>query len=124
MRHYIHHVPGRLRLRIPSLKGSAERAERLAAQIEQCAGVDGVRANAVTGSLLIHYDSKAFDSEALFELLRAQGIACDAREIRPTTRPVATTGTALSAKISDKVVDKFIETLVERSAVALFVALS
>jgi len=56
MGHYIHHVPGRLRIRTPLLKrddGHAKAAEEFLQSIE---GATSVRANIVTGSIILTYE--------------------------------------------------------------------
>lgn len=58
---YIHHIPGRVRVRIARLKGS----ERFALEIEQHLrsqrGVRTAVANPLTGNVLIHYDPTLTD---------------------------------------------------------------
>ena len=58
MIHYriVHHVPGRIRIEVPSIKGlPLRKLERLSA-IPVPSGIEGVRPNPLTGSLLIKYD--------------------------------------------------------------------
>ena len=58
MIHYriVHHVPGRIRIEVPSIKGlHLKKLARLSA-IPFPSGIEGVRPNPVTGSLLIKYD--------------------------------------------------------------------
>jgi len=121
MNEYMHHVPGRLRIRVPALKGDADRAQRIAARVAARAGVVSARASAVTGSLVIHYDVRQASSEALLGGLREEGL------IRANGICASLAGAApdlhLSQRLGSKVADKFIETLVERSAVALITAL-
>jgi len=121
MNNYIHHVPGRLRVRIPALKRNADRAERLAARMQAHAGVVSARASAVTGSLLIHYDVRHAGSEALLSGLHDEGLIC-VNDVRPSVGGAAR-DVDWSQRLGSKVADKFIETLVERSAAALITAL-
>jgi len=52
----VHHVPGRIRIEVPSIKGvPLERLRKLSA-IPVPAGIEGIRPNPLTGSLLIKYD--------------------------------------------------------------------
>jgi len=52
----VHHVPGRIRIEVPSIKGlHLKKLARLSA-IPFPSGIEGVRPNPVTGSLLIKYD--------------------------------------------------------------------
>jgi hypothetical protein len=56
----LHHVPGRLRLRVSSAKGDAPRVRALQQALGGAAGVDGVHANPVLGTILIRYDPRLF----------------------------------------------------------------
>lgn len=51
-----HSVPGRLRLKVPSMRGDQAYFERLGAVLSQRAGVDAVVINAATASVLIGHD--------------------------------------------------------------------
>jgi len=52
----VHHVPGRIRIEVPSIKGlHLKNLARLSA-IPFPSGIEGVRPNPLTGSLLIKYD--------------------------------------------------------------------
>jgi heavy-metal-associated domain-containing protein len=51
---YIHHVPGRLRLQTPRLKGDVLAAEAARNDVSGIPGVSAVRASAITGSLIIN----------------------------------------------------------------------
>jgi hypothetical protein len=73
MAHYIHHVPGRLRIRTPRLKrdpGRAEAAEACALGIE---GVTAARANTVTGSLTLTYQRDGVEAETILQALAERG---------------------------------------------------
>jgi len=52
----VHHVPGRIRIEVPSMKGLClKRLEGLSAIVFP-SGIEGVRPNPLTGSILIKYD--------------------------------------------------------------------
>src|ERR1700680_1567784 len=61
---YVHHVPGRLRVRVPAAKDNATNAVRLVTRLNTLEGITSVAANEVTGSILIRYDTTAFDPAA------------------------------------------------------------
>jgi Ca2+-transporting ATPase len=63
-------VPGRLRLRLPGLQGRHRFASTLAERLSADAGVRDVRANAVTGSLLVRFDPAHLDPQRLTEMVR------------------------------------------------------
>jgi hypothetical protein len=52
----VHHLPGRTRFRVPERRGDGNFFKEIAAQLGKCAGVSGVDANPLTGSVLVHHD--------------------------------------------------------------------
>jgi hypothetical protein len=54
-------VPGRLRVRVPGLRGDPLRALEEETQLGQVPGVRHVHANALTGSVLVDYDPSIND---------------------------------------------------------------
>ena len=69
---YVHSLPGRLRVRIPAIKGNAINAEMLVNQVIQLTGISSVRANPVTGSILIQYDPAVTDEAACLAVLNVR----------------------------------------------------
>ena len=69
---YVHHVPGRLRVRVPAAKDNATNAVRLVTRLNTLEGITSVAANEVTGSILIRYDTTAFDPAACLAILNIQ----------------------------------------------------
>jgi Heavy metal associated domain 2 len=61
----VHDVPGRLRFRVASLKGDHRRAATLRHQVRALGGVTMASFNAVTGSLLVHYETDQGAKKAL-----------------------------------------------------------
>jgi hypothetical protein len=59
--HIAHHVPGRLRFRIPDAKGNPERLEQARAALEVLEGVRSVEVNSFTGSVIIEYDPEDYE---------------------------------------------------------------
>ena len=52
----VHHVPGRIRVEVPSIKGLSLRVLERLATISVPRGIEDIRPNPLTGSLLITYD--------------------------------------------------------------------
>ncbi|MEN6441657.1 MAG: HMA2 domain-containing protein [Syntrophobacter sp.] len=78
---YLHHVPGRIRVKTPIIKGNTFRATEIEELLRNVAGVYGVSANTLTGSILINYDVsmttagkilELFGKEANFDLASAE----------------------------------------------------
>lgn len=75
--HIKHALPGRLRLHVPQLSDAGARHLEIA--LRQRPGVQRVRVNVLTASVLIHYDPQITSAD---ELLRASQV-----EERPRVRP-------------------------------------
>ncbi|MGQ9684941.1 MAG: HMA2 domain-containing protein [Thiobacillaceae bacterium] len=118
MSRYIHHVPGRLRVKSPGLKRNEAEAARTVAHMQHLHGVASAEVNTVTGSLLIRYDINLVAAQTLLNTLRGLG------HVQPEPgHGVHYQGPGLGQKISDTVVNKLVETVLERSATALVAAL-
>jgi copper chaperone CopZ len=68
-----HHVPGRLRIRSSKVKGNGAAAEEVCRTLENVAGISAIKANPLTGSVTITYDSGATDERAICRMLLEQG---------------------------------------------------
>lgn len=80
MRHYLHSVPGRLRVRIPAVKGNPERAEAIQKMLQAIEGVSSVSAQLLTGSIVVTYDPARLGSKRILDAL-IQGGHIDAGKL-------------------------------------------
>lgn len=122
MGHYIHHVPGRLRIRSPLLKRDNERAKAAEEFLQSIEGVSSVRANTVTGSIILTYERDIVSSEAILDAAAQRGYYrpeavqhVDGQLHDLTARTSGTLGKLLFGFV--------VKEAVERSAVALIGAL-
>jgi hypothetical protein len=69
MQCHVHSVPGRLRIRLPRLKGRPEAAGPVCAGVERLFGVRSARTNPVTGSIVVEYDPAALEDQTILEHL-------------------------------------------------------
>jgi len=53
---YVHALEGRLRIKIPEVKGAPSRAREVESHLQLLTGLEEVSANPVTGNVLILYD--------------------------------------------------------------------
>ncbi len=113
---YVHHVPGRLRLKSHAFRGRQREADALRAELQLVQGVKAIETSAITGSVIIHYDEAALPPAALWELLRQRGyVEGDFRsDAGPMTRP------ELAERLLRSLSRALVELLLERSTVALF----
>ena len=121
MSHYVHHVPGRMRIRTPLLKRNEKRAQAVRALVTAQTGVKTADVNTVTGSVVIHYDPKRTTSTALFDLLKQEGCAGAADHTAATG--IVSRGNALSPGAGKAVIGVVVENLLKHSATALVAAL-
>ena len=56
-----HQVPGRIRMKVPSLKTSPELAEQIKQTFSAIPGIEQVTINPTTGSVVLHYDADRHD---------------------------------------------------------------
>ncbi|MHB0984377.1 MAG: HMA2 domain-containing protein [Sulfuricella sp.] len=119
MTHFVHHVPGRLRIKSPALKRNERQAKVAEEYLDSMNGVLSAEANTVTGSLVIKYDAFLVHGETILNSLHAMGYAQSAT----LHRQGYSSGMGVGQKVSDTLVNKLLETVVERSAVALIAAL-
>lgn len=119
MPQYVHHVPGRLRVKCPTLKGNANRAEAVAQLIRAEDGIKSCEVNPVTGSVLACYDEAAISAYRVLDLLKRSG--CIGPGIEPYSRDhsmeIAVSG--VGKTVGKAIMSALVERVVERSAVAL-----
>lgn len=70
---YIHTLEGRLRIKVPEIKGSPVRAGELEKQVSWQSGIDYIKANPTTGNVLIYYDSQKIEQENILRTLQESG---------------------------------------------------
>lgn len=70
---YMHHTPGRLRLKGEHFHCHGERARQAVAALRAMKGVEGVQLNAHAGSLTIHYDHDETNQATLLAALEQAG---------------------------------------------------
>ena len=56
-----HQVPGRVRMKIPSAKGNPELLQEIGSAFGQIPGIERIKVNPVTGSVVLHYDKEQHD---------------------------------------------------------------
>jgi hypothetical protein len=123
-----HHVPGRLRVRVASLKrnDSAARAtERWLSGIE---GITAGRVNDVTGSVTITYEPQLIALPQLLELLAERGhvptgLTDGGADRFPGLQAVEASASRAGQALATATLSFVVEKVIERSALALIGAL-
>ena len=70
---YLHALEGRLRIKVPGVKGSASMAADVEELLASIDGIDTAEANPRTGNVLVLYDSDRLTQGDVIETLRAAG---------------------------------------------------
>ena len=113
MSHYIHHVPGRLRVRTQSLRCQPSRVEAAARRLSELDGVGPVAINARAGSITVHYDPAQRTQGELLDLIEELGCIGARRTTAPHGGQVANLfGKALVGALAQTVAQRSVQTLV------------
>ena len=71
--YYLHHVPGRLRIKTPFVKNNTENATIIQELLQDIPGVTSTSVNIMTGSVLVHYDPRVVSPKAITDTLTRRG---------------------------------------------------
>jgi hypothetical protein len=126
MTHYIHHVPGRLRVKTSAIKGNEAYAVQTQEYLRALHGVVIAEVRPVTGSVVVHYDPARVDPRTILHSLASLGCIRHAQAGPDHQVGVIASiqaGHSLTDTVLTKVLNKVVETILERSAVALVAAL-
>lgn len=69
----LHHVPGRLRVKIPSARSNPLKSRQIS-ELLDIYGVHAVRVNPMTGSTIVTYDPDQIGAERLLQVLKDNGL--------------------------------------------------
>ncbi|SPF43251.1 hypothetical protein SBA4_3010012 [Candidatus Sulfopaludibacter sp. SbA4] len=84
---YLHHIPGRIRVRVAGVKHNPARASALKEWLQSLKGVERVDVNTLTGSVLIHYSATVTCGDRLIARMRErEGISAGNAEPAPARR--------------------------------------
>lgn len=109
----VHHLPGRVRLRIAGLYRNPVQKERIERHVARQPGIRAVSANILTGTVLIRYDPKIGIEEVQARLVRVF-TAVDGLAQTPEQHPWHTLPVADVAQILDTSPDQGIDLAVAR----------
>lgn len=72
--YYIHQTPGRLRVRIPGIKGVEAAGEAITKILRDLEGVRLASVNTITGSVIIQHDPDSSSGDDILERLAEHGL--------------------------------------------------
>lgn len=106
---YVHMIEGRLRIKVPEIKGSPDHARLLEARLIDLDGVLHVQANVLTGNVLVLFDSDVTNHYHIIGTMKDLG-CFNEEEIR-AQRP--------ASRWSEAVVGPVAQVVIERAILAL-----
>lgn len=113
MSQYIHHVPGRIRVRSKAFRCQGERAEKAQTHLLAMDGVRDVKINPRAASILVQYDPDRLTKAELFAALEDLGCMAPARRDREHfSSPGETFGKALVGVAVQKMIEQSARSLV------------
>jgi copper chaperone CopZ len=80
---YVHALEGRLRIKIPEVKGAPHRAREIERHLASCAGVEEVTASPITGSVLVLYNPRLIGQEEIIFAFQEIGYLVDSKPKAP-----------------------------------------
>ncbi|MEA3638883.1 MAG: heavy-metal-associated domain-containing protein [Lamprobacter sp.] len=116
MSQYIHHVPGRIRVRSKAFRCYGERASKAEAKLMAMKGVRSVQINQRASSIVVQYEPDLLSRGELFAAL--EDLGCMAAVRRDTTH-----ANKLGETFGKALVGAMVQKVVEQSARSLVVAL-
>lgn len=119
---YVHHVPGRLRVRSPLVKKNERQAFSAITWLRSLPGVYSADANTVTGSLTLRYDPAQTAGVNLMAALKEAGHLDPFYEDKPLENVKLPTST-FQRELGTRVAKTIIVYAVEEAVKALIVAL-
>jgi hypothetical protein len=125
---YVHHVPGRLRIRLHQLKANVLAAQAACEALRPLPGVTHVDSNPATGSVTIRYNRCESALHEVWRVLHHEGLVASPVPdlgVPIETEPArgVTTGSRLISSATEAAIGFLVEKLIERSAIALIGAL-
>ncbi|MBF0179017.1 MAG: heavy-metal-associated domain-containing protein [Magnetococcales bacterium] len=114
MNEYIHHVPGRLRIRSPHIRDHAALEATITTALAGLPGILAWRVNPLAGSIVVQYEPQAVTMDALLEACRTHGLLGAPPAGRKHNPPLAD-----GKRFGKAILDLFVHQTVERSVFSM-----
>lgn len=122
MAHYIHDIPGRLRVKMPAIKGNSNAAGELQRILDEIEGIDSTSVNTLTGSVIVNYDTRSLKSDVILDTLKERGYL-DPSKVITNDQYVEAAVSKVGGVISKALIGLFLEQVFEGSALSLLTVL-
>ena len=116
---YVHALEGRLRIKIPEVKGAPHKAREVERYLASCAGVEEVTASPITGSVLVLYHPRLIGQEEIIFAFQEIGYL----EGSEPKAPGGTSGNAPQEGVVGRVTSAVASTLMEIALSSLVAAI-
>jgi copper chaperone CopZ len=103
---YVHMIEGRLRIKVPEIKGSPDQAREVEAALVELEGVSHVKANALTGNVLVLFESDITNHYHIIGTMKDLG--CFSEEHVHAQRPASRWSEALAGPVAQVVIERAI----------------
>jgi hypothetical protein len=108
---YVHALEGRLRIKIPEVKGAPYQAREVESHLQLLTGMEEVTANPLTGNVLILYDPTLLREDQIISTLQELGYLEEA--------PLGSTGEGMVGMLTSTVASTLMEVALTRLVTAL-----
>jgi hypothetical protein len=119
---YIHDIPGRLRVRLPLVKGNPETAKDVGNILKSIEGIDSTAVNTTTGSVVINYNIKALNSEKILNTLNRNGYF-DRSMVITNDKVIEETVSKVGSVVGKALIGMFLEKTFEGSMLSMLAVL-
>jgi NADPH-dependent curcumin reductase CurA len=123
MSHYLHHVPGRLRIKTSHLKRNEAKAEKVRTLLEAVEGILACQVNTITGSAVVTYEPELTTPERILHLLKEYEYVAAHVSVGKANASVARTVDNITENVGKAIFGVVVEKALERSALALIGAI-
>ena len=112
---YLHVLDGRLRVRLPRLKGARRAAAALRKQLRALDGVTSVDISLLTGSVLVTFDAERITADEILSLMDVSASPSETADRAISSAPTTPRG----IDVQEVIAKKAIELAAERLLLAL-----
>jgi hypothetical protein len=123
MSHYLHHVPGRLRIKTPHLKRNEAKAAKVCSLLEAVEGIQTCQVNTITGSAVVTYTPELTSPERILHLLKEYEYVAAHVSVEKGNGSLARSVDNITENVGKALFGVVVEKALERSALALIGAI-
>jgi len=109
---YLHVLDGRIRIKVPEVKGDRLAASKIERALQSAKGVTHVKANPTTGNVLILFESDVITQQQIIRIITGSGYS---KGIRKTSgRPALAVDNHITDFLAARLAEAIVQTAIER----------